>query len=51
LAEAVARLRQEVPRQERDRFMAPDVAAAKRLLLAGALDDLVEADLLVPAEG
>ena len=48
LAAARARLRREVSHQDRDRFMAPDIAAAKRLLLAGALDDLIAADLIVP---
>jgi histidine ammonia-lyase len=41
LAEAVRRLRVEVPFTDRDRFIATDIAAAKRLLLSGQLEDLV----------
>jgi histidine ammonia-lyase len=46
LAEAVRRLRAEVPRLEQDRYLAPDIAAAKRLLRAGALSDLAGSSLL-----
>jgi histidine ammonia-lyase len=40
LAEAVRLLRAEVPRLEQDRYFAPDIAAAKRLLVAGVIGDL-----------
>jgi histidine ammonia-lyase len=40
LAEAVRRLRTEVPRLDQDRYFAPDIAKAKRLLHAGVLGDL-----------
>jgi histidine ammonia-lyase len=50
LAEAVRRLRAEVPRYTQDRFMAPDVATAKRLLLSGALAELAGPDLLAGEE-
>ncbi|WMT75961.1 histidine ammonia-lyase [Bradyrhizobium sp. Ash2021] len=46
LAEAVRRLRNEVPRLEQDRYFAPDIAAAKRLLVAGAIGDLAGDSLL-----
>jgi histidine ammonia-lyase len=49
LAAARDRLRAAVPRQERDRLMAPEIRTAKQLLLEGALDDLVAADLIRPA--
>lgn len=45
LAEAVRRLRTEVPRLDQDRYFAPDIAAAKRLLHAGVLGDLAGAAL------
>lgn len=45
LAEAVRRLRMEVPRLDQDRYFAPDIAAAKRLLHAGAVGDLAGAPL------
>lgn len=45
LAEAVRRLRAEVPRLDQDRYFAPDIAAAKRLLHAGAVGDLACASL------
>ena len=48
VAAALARLRAEVPRQDRDRFMAPDIATVKRLLIAGALDDLAGGELITP---
>jgi len=41
LAEAVRRLRSEVAHLDRDRFLATDISAAKRMLLSGVLDDLV----------
>jgi len=47
LAEAVQRLRAHVPFADRDRYLADDIAAAKRLLLSGALNDLVAAPLIV----
>ena len=40
LKEAVRRLRTEVPRLVGDRYFAPDIVAAKRLLHAGVLGDL-----------
>jgi histidine ammonia-lyase len=40
LAEAVRRLRTEVPRLDQDRYFAPDIATARRLLHAGVLGDL-----------
>jgi histidine ammonia-lyase len=46
LAEAIRRLRVEVPRLDQDRYFAPDIAAAKRLLQAGVLGDLAGASLL-----
>ncbi|SDR57379.1 histidine ammonia-lyase [Rhizobiales bacterium GAS113] len=46
LAEAVRRLRAEVAHYAHDRFFAPDIAAAKRLLLEGGLDDLVKEPLV-----
>ncbi|MBI3436863.1 MAG: histidine ammonia-lyase [Proteobacteria bacterium] len=46
LAEATRRLRQEVAHLDDDRFLAPDIAAAKRMLLAGALADLVTLPLV-----
>jgi histidine ammonia-lyase len=45
LAEAVRRLRTEVPRLDQDRYFAPDFAAAKRLLHATVLGDLAGAPL------
>jgi histidine ammonia-lyase len=45
LAEAVRRLRTEVPRLDQDRYFAPDIAAAKRLLRAGVLGDLAGTSL------
>jgi histidine ammonia-lyase len=47
LAEAVRRLRSEVAHLDQDRFMAPDIAIAKRMLLAGVLDDLVTEPLII----
>jgi histidine ammonia-lyase len=49
LAEAVRRLRAEVPFTDRDRFIATDMAAAKRLLVAGGLDDIAAAPLVSDA--
>ena len=46
LAEAMRRLRAEVPFTDRDRFLAGDIAAAKRLLLAGRLSDIAAAPLV-----
>ena len=46
LADAVGRLRRQVSRLETDRYFATDIEAAKRLLLAGTLDDLVSAPLV-----
>jgi histidine ammonia-lyase len=46
LAGAMGRLREKVARLDRDRFFAPDIAAAKRLLLDGALDQLVTPPLV-----
>jgi histidine ammonia-lyase len=45
LAEAVRRLRVAVPRLEQDRYFAPDIAAARQLVRAGALADLAGAPL------
>ncbi len=47
LGEALRRLRVEVPFTERDRFLAADIATAKRLLLAGHLADIAAAPLVV----
>lgn len=49
LAEAVRRLRAEVPFTDRDRFIAIDMAVAKRLLIGGQLHDLVAAPLVTEA--
>ena len=46
LAEAVARLRQQVAHLDRDRYFAADIAAAKDMMLAGVLADIVDAPLL-----
>ena len=46
LAEALKTLRAKVPRLDRDRFFAPDIAEAKSMLLAGALDRLVNTPLV-----
>lgn len=46
LTEAMRRLRTEVPFTHRDRFLAGDIAAAKRLLLAGRLADIASAPLV-----
>ena len=46
LAEAVDRLRARVSFQEVDRFLAPDIEAARALLDAGALRELVPDDLI-----
>lgn len=46
LAEAVGRLRREVPFTDRDRFIAGDMAAAKRLVLSGRLQDIAGARLV-----
>ncbi|MGO4713015.1 histidine ammonia-lyase [Bradyrhizobium sp. 2TAF24] len=40
LAEAVKRLRIEVAHLDQDRYLAPDIAAAKRMLGAGSLGDI-----------
>jgi histidine ammonia-lyase len=45
LAEAVRRLRTEVPRLEQDRYFAPDIATAKRLVHKGVLGDLAGVSL------
>ena len=45
LAEAVKRLRAEVSRLDQDRYLAPDIAAAKRMLGAGTLADIAGAPL------
>jgi histidine ammonia-lyase len=50
LAEAIRRLRLAVPRLEQDRYFAPDMVAAKRLLVEGAIGDLVEEALLGDVE-
>ena len=39
---AVARLRSKVPAFDSDRFFAPDIETARKLIRGGALDDLVE---------
>ena len=46
LGEAMRRLRNEVPFTDRDRFLAGDIATAKRLLLAGHLADIAPAPLV-----
>jgi histidine ammonia-lyase len=46
LARALALLRQRVPTYGRDRLLAPDIAAADRLITEGALGDLPGGDLL-----
>lgn len=46
LAEAMRRLRREVPFTDRDRYIAHDIAAAKRLFLAGGLADIAPAPLV-----
>lgn len=46
LTEAMRRLRTQVPFTHRDRFLAGDIAAAKRLLLAGQLGDIALAPLV-----
>jgi histidine ammonia-lyase len=46
LAEAVTRLRRDVPHLDRDRYFANDIAAAKRMLLDGMLADIAQAPLL-----
>lgn len=51
LAEAVAILRDEVPAQEEDRFMGPDIEAARRLLASGALLRLVSTPLVESLTG
>jgi histidine ammonia-lyase len=45
LAEAVRRLRTEVAHLDQDRYLAPDIAAAKRLLGSGVVGDLAGAPL------
>jgi len=45
LQAAVARLRAEVPRLEEDRYMAPEIETAARLVGAGALLDVVGIDM------
>ena len=49
LAEAMHRLRAEVPFTDRDRFLANDMATAKRLLLAGQLATIASASLVSSA--
>jgi histidine ammonia-lyase len=56
LEQARARLRERVPSFETDRYFAPEIETAKRLLEAGALDDLVATSIgptrgRQPAEG
>ena len=46
LAEAVVRLRRQVAHLDRDRYFAADIAAAKKMMLAGVLTDIVDASLL-----
>ncbi len=46
LAEAMRRLRTQVPFSDCDRFLAGDIGAAKRLLLAGQLADIAPAPLV-----
>ncbi|WP_420997025.1 histidine ammonia-lyase [Cupriavidus sp. 30B13] len=46
LEQARAQLRAEVPYYEKDRFFAPDIEAASRLLAAGGLNALLPAGLL-----
>lgn len=43
LAEAVTRLREKVSRLNEDRYFAPDIAAAKQMLAAGALGEIAGA--------
>ncbi|RTM15324.1 MAG: histidine ammonia-lyase [Bradyrhizobiaceae bacterium] len=45
LADAVQRLRVEVARLDQDRYLAPDIAAAKRMLGAGVLGDIAGSPL------
>jgi histidine ammonia-lyase len=49
LAQAVTRLRREVPHLDSDRYFAADIATAKRMLLDGALADIATAPLLESA--
>lgn len=49
LAQAVTRLRREVPHLDRDRYFAADITTAKRMLLEDALADIVAAPLLESA--
>jgi histidine ammonia-lyase len=49
LTEAMRRLRAEVPFTDRDRFLASDIATAKRLFRAGQLADIVPAPLVCHA--
>ena len=46
LTEAMRRLRTQVPFSDCDRFLAGDIAAAKRLMLAGQLADIAPAPLV-----
>jgi histidine ammonia-lyase len=46
LAEAIARIRARIAPVERDRFLAPDLAAAAGLVRDGAFNDLAGAGLL-----
>jgi histidine ammonia-lyase len=46
LADAVRRLRNRVPTMPEDRFFGPDIAAAKQMLVDGALDGLVDEALV-----
>ncbi|OKO86734.1 histidine ammonia-lyase [Bradyrhizobium sp. NAS80.1] len=45
LADAVQRLRAEVARLDQDRYLAPDIATARRMLGAGSLGDIAGAPL------
>jgi histidine ammonia-lyase len=46
LARALAIVREVVPSHDQDRFMAPDIEAAKALVTGGALRELIDVDLL-----
>ncbi|WP_263146371.1 histidine ammonia-lyase [Pseudomonas sp. RIT-PI-AD] len=46
LEEAIGRLREEVAFYEQDRYFAPDIAAAQRLIVDGRYNDFVPAGLL-----
>ncbi len=49
LAEAMRRLRRDVPFTDRDRYIARDIATAKRLFLAGGLADIAPTPLVCGA--